>query len=161
MKHLMTALCILFLTNKSFSQNTLTADGFKFKQGNKSLSLKEAHLLIQNNTNANQTMWEARSKRSNSFILGGFSAVGVGIPVYSVIKNNSISWFFTQYTIPLMIGGITCGVFSVKANLKGKKYASEAVNQFNQSKKIGYNHKPKSILTFGNVDSGIGIRVDF
>lgn len=161
MKFTFTILFAFLFINNAISQNILSVDGFKFKQGSKKISLKEAHLLMQNNTNANQSMWEARSKRSNSYILGGFATVGIGIPIYTVIKQNSISWFFTRYTIPLMLGGITCGVISIKANTKAKRLASEAVNQYNKSPKISYQSKPKPELLIGFVGEGVGVHIDF
>jgi hypothetical protein len=161
MKKLISTFLILSVYLNTYSQNQMTVEGFKFMQNGKTYSLKEAHTLMQNNTNANQTMWEARSKRSNSRILAGFAAVGVGIPVYSVIKNNSISWFFTRYTIPLMLGGITCGVVSIKANGKAKKYATEAVGIYNQSTKTSYHQQPKSEVMLGVVGDGLGVQIKF
>ena len=160
MKVISYSLIFLFIS-LSTSAQTMSVEGFKFKQGNKSYSLKEAHSLMQNNLNANQTLWDARAKRNGSYILAGFSAVGVGIPVYTVIKQNSISWFFTRYTIPLMLGGITCGLVAIKANTKAKRLASESVGIYNQGLKTSYHIQPKPEVLFGMVGEGVGVQIKF
>ncbi len=152
---------ILFVALKSNAQSPITAKGFKFEQGNKTFSFKEMAGVVQNNKLANEKYWEARTKRSNSLILVGFGAVGIGIPVYTVIKRGSPSWFFTRYTMPLMAGGIICEVVAIKKSTKAKALASEAASFYNSSIKTSYNHKLKPELYVGITSYGPGIQIKF
>lgn len=152
---------ILFVALKSNAQSPITANGFKFKQGNKAFSFKEMAGVVQNNKLANEKYWEARTKRTNGLILASFGAVGIGIPVYTVLKNGSISWFFTRYTIPLMAGGIICEVAAIKKSTKAKALASEAASIYNAGIKTSYHYNPKPELFVGITSNGPGIQIKF
>jgi hypothetical protein len=160
MKKTLTIL-LLFAALSAHCQNPITANGFKFKQGNKTFSFKELAGVVQNNKLANEKYWEARTKRTNSLILAGFGAVGIGIPVYTVIKRGSASWFFTRYTMPLMAGGIICEVAAIKKSTKAKALASEAASIYNASIKTSYHYKPKPELFVGMTTNGPGIQIKF
>jgi ABC-type Fe3+-siderophore transport system permease subunit len=158
MKRIYFILASILLSINTNAQ-TMSVEGFKFKQGNKRYSLKEAHTIMQNNTNANQAMWEARSKRSNSYILGGLSIGAIGIATAKVIKERTASFYFTKYNIPLMIGGLTWAVVAGKANTKAKRFANEAIEHFNKDHKTSYITKPE--IFYGMVGEGIGIQIKF
>lgn len=160
MKKIITVIAFLSTISAS-AQAPITANGFKFKQGNNTFSFKEMGSIVQDNKLANQKYWEARTMRTNSLILAGFGAIGIGIPVYTVVKQRSISWFFTRYTMPLMAGGIICEVAAIKKSTKSKRYASEAAAIYNSGIKTSFIQNVKERMTVGIALSGPRLQIKF
>lgn len=60
-----------------------------------------------------------------------------------------------------MLGALICAGFAIKVNIRGKEYAQEATQYYNNSLKTSYHLRPERQIFLRASNEGIGLQVRF